>query len=215
MAVYNEILAGRFNRAIQKLFSMKGPPPVPQLASEIIPVLDVDFLMALENRILLGTRSFAYNKFQAAGGAGNLGQVKLRNPVSSGVVATVEKIFFQDSSAAVNTFAVKGGPVGGAQTDLGTIDSGNSAIRDARLGAINGALVVSFASQAAVSATRFLWTTAVPANSAADVILYESQEISILPGDSITCFDSQANAAFAVTVFWRERVLEESELIGA
>jgi len=35
MAKFNEILAGRYNRFLQKLFQMKGGPPSAQLSSEI------------------------------------------------------------------------------------------------------------------------------------------------------------------------------------
>jgi hypothetical protein len=37
MARYNEILVGRYNRMLQKLFGTKGDPPSPQLAGDIQP----------------------------------------------------------------------------------------------------------------------------------------------------------------------------------
>jgi hypothetical protein len=52
MAKYNEILTGRYNRFIQKLFSMKGPAPAPQLSSDI--AMQMSFFNGVENRYLEG-----------------------------------------------------------------------------------------------------------------------------------------------------------------
>ncbi len=46
MALFNEILVGRYNRFLQRLLSMKGHPPAPQLASEIQPNFDVESVPA-------------------------------------------------------------------------------------------------------------------------------------------------------------------------
>ena len=39
MAVFNEILVGRFNRALQKFTGIKGGPPAPTHSTEIMPVI--------------------------------------------------------------------------------------------------------------------------------------------------------------------------------
>jgi hypothetical protein len=46
----------------------------------------------------------------------------------------------------------------------------------------------------------------------ADVIIDENQEIPLLPGDSYVFYANTLNQVLAVSFFWRERILEESEL---
>src|SRR5229473_5047766 len=89
MAVYNEILAGRFNRALQKLFGIKGPPAVPQLGGEIVP--SVSMFYGVENRYLEAWERFGFQIVQAAV-VGQAGSFRLRNPVNSGTIAVLEKI---------------------------------------------------------------------------------------------------------------------------
>jgi len=87
MAVYNEILAGRFNRALQKLFGIKGPPAVPQLGGEIVP--SVSMFYGVENRYLEAWERFGFQIVQAAV-VGQAGSFRLRNPVNSGTIAAVQ-----------------------------------------------------------------------------------------------------------------------------
>src|SRR5437899_398976 len=92
MAIYNEILAGRFARGIQKIFSMKGGVPTKQLSGEVMPIIKLEDSTSLENRVTHSWRSFAYRGSQALGGAGTFAAVRLRNPSASNVVAVLEKI---------------------------------------------------------------------------------------------------------------------------
>src|SRR5712664_282468 len=85
MARFNEILVGRFNRALQKLFSMKGGPPAAQLASEI--TTNVQFnQMGNDFRYLEGWDIFGNQIFLAAS-VGNTAGYRLRNPGGSNVIA--------------------------------------------------------------------------------------------------------------------------------
>ena len=139
MAFYNEIGAGRFNRFLQKLFQIKGPPPSRQLATDVISQIQMDEGRVLEHRPLLSIRSFARSITVAAGGAGNKSGYRLRNPVGSNVIVTLEKVACA-SIAADQPFVTRG-PTGTA--DFATSDAGNQSIRDLRLGAINSVLVAS------------------------------------------------------------------------
>ena len=91
MAVYNEILVGRFNRALQKVFGMKGGPPSRQLGSEIMPV--VMFPWGVEMRYLEGWAMHSWETVIAASPA-NTNGAQLRNPVGSGLIAVFKKITF-------------------------------------------------------------------------------------------------------------------------
>ena len=90
MAIFNEILEGRFNRFLQKFFAIKGGPPVRQLGSEIMPVFQI--FNGVENRWLEGWQQYGFVTVQAAGGAGVPSGVRLRNPVGSNVLAVITKI---------------------------------------------------------------------------------------------------------------------------
>src|SRR5215469_96 len=91
MARFNEILVGRYNRHFQKLLSMKGEPPAPQLASEIVPGLSL--FSGVEERYLQGWNRNAVPDF-VTGGAAQQAGIRLRNPKTSGVVAVLEQAYF-------------------------------------------------------------------------------------------------------------------------
>src|SRR6266852_9029470 len=84
MAKFNEILTGRFNRALQKSLQLKGGPPAAQLASEIMPTLA--HFRGREDRFLE-----SWNLYGSAGAgvatAGIVTGFRLRNPKTSGVLA--------------------------------------------------------------------------------------------------------------------------------
>src|SRR5260370_15215175 len=92
MARFNEILAGRFNRALQKFLDMKGGPPSPQLASEISSNFQFN-QMGIDFRYLEGWNRFGLH---AAFGAsvGNNSGLQLRNPVGSNLVVIIESLRF-------------------------------------------------------------------------------------------------------------------------
>jgi hypothetical protein len=207
MAVYNEILAGRFNRALQKVFGIKGPPAVPQLAGEISPSLPM--FWGREARYLEGWNRFGVGAVVAAGGAGNRAAVRIRNPVGSGVVVVVEKITI---SASLQDFPIV---TLGAATDLGGVITVNSGF-DNR-GAPTPVAIMS-SSGAAVFLGFQIWQGAAAANFTLDVIQTDIQEFPLLPqatvalgNGAITVYSGVLNQAINVAIWWRERVLEDSE----
>src|SRR5258708_15192493 len=101
MARFNEILAGRYNRFLQKLFQLKGGPPSAQLASEVMPVFP--FFTGRENRVLEGWNTFAFARAQVAV-AGITPVVRLRNPSASNVICIFERLLilnFNTTSAPI------------------------------------------------------------------------------------------------------------------
>src|SRR5207245_11471807 len=90
MARFNEIQVGRYNRFIQKLLQIKGPPSMAQVATEMQPVFQ--FFNGAENRYLEGWLRYGQAASVTAGGAGTFFMVRLRNPATSNVIAVVEKI---------------------------------------------------------------------------------------------------------------------------
>jgi hypothetical protein len=207
MARFNEILSGRFNRGIQKLFSMKGGPPAPQLASEI--TVNHQLYSGVENRYLEGWNRFGVGAQVAAGGAGNRAAVRIRNPFQSGILVVIEKISFSSSLQDFPLVTL------GAATDLGGVVTVNSGF-DNR-GAPTPVAIVS-ASGAAVFLGFQIWQGAMPVNSTLDVIQLDDQELALLPqttvalgNGAITAYSGVLNQALNVAIWWRERVLEDSE----
>jgi hypothetical protein len=206
MAIFNEILVGRYNRGLQKLFAIKGPPPVRQLAGEISCSIDVE-APPVEDRYLLGWDRFGIVIAQPAV-AGVIGGIRLRNPTGSNVLAVVEKI----QTISQTTTDVPGIHNGAATADLSLIvNTANSRV-DAR-GRTNTGLVASRSNAvSAPSLNNILFQVgygATPINY--DLILNPNHEIPLLPGDALQYTAGIVNALLTVSFLWRERFLDESE----
>src|SRR5258708_33716745 len=89
MAIFNEILVGRYNRALQKLLGIKGSPPVRQVGGEIMPILGMFY--GVDNRFLETWYRYAFN-FDQPAIAGLTTAVRFRNPAGSGVIAVLESV---------------------------------------------------------------------------------------------------------------------------
>jgi len=213
MAIYNEILVGRFNRALQKLFGIKGSPPVRQVAGEITPSHAI--FTGVENRFLESWDRYATIDVVTAGGAGLLGQVRMSNPLGSNVMVVLERLLI---FARLNnvTFDIFGGTI---NTDLAVVPTFQSGIRlDARGRQGSGAgatAVLSTTNNAAIQsgangAQRLRW--GILASTTQEVLgVEEFQGWPILPGDYVQVVDEIGNVDFTVSWVWRERYLEESE----
>jgi hypothetical protein len=206
MARFNEILVGRYNRFLQKLLSMKGGPPAPQLASEIAPTFEIESPPA-ESRYLLGWDRFGIVILQPAVAA-VVGGIRLRNPVGSNVIAVLEKV-------QVIGNAVTDQPAlhnGAATTDLSLVVNTALSRVDAR-GRSNTGLIASRSNAVSAPSLANILFQAATGNTQVnyDFILQPNQEIPILPGDAVQFTSSAANTACTVCILWRERLLEESE----
>lgn len=205
MAVFNEILAGRFNRYLQKLTGIKAGPPVPALASEIIPTIDVQRVRT-EDLIMFGIDEFMQSFSTGPVAAANSG-VQIRNPSQSGVVATVVLIYW---TVTVQDFTFpftrlqKGTPL----TDLPTQ---NTAIPlDTRSGRKSSSCILSVGTAVNPFANDLL---DVPINANGNFLLgfAQNQEIVLNPGAALLIVTTAVNTLLDVTYRWRERALEDSE----
>lgn len=210
MARYNEILVGRYNRLLQKLLSMKGGAPAPQLASEI----GASFVLfsGAENRYLE-----SYEKFGLAVGtvgptAGNTSCVRFRLPAGSNIVVVFELLAIWVGTADANVTVSKSA---GVTTDLAGVSASVNSNFDDR-GRTAPTLVISNQSSTAAApilgaTQRAIWQASQPANTLAQVITTDIQEAPLLPGSGWQINAGAVNESLGVTVWWRERFLEESE----
>jgi hypothetical protein len=204
MARYNEILVGRFNKALTKLFSIKGTAPAPQCSSEIAATIELE-QVAKENRFLLSVDSYAVF-LQQAGVAATLSTIKFRNPVGSNVVAIFEKISAFSGQADSVTLQQ-----GTNQTDGATLTSLSTTNNmDPRSGRVSS-LILSASGAAAPPSMVGYAIAPSSATQFADFIADQNQEILLLPGRSMQIVEGSANISLNTTWFWRERLLEESE----
>lgn len=204
MARYNEILVGRYNRMLQKLFGMKGGSPAPQLASEIAPAFPL--FSGAEHRYLEGWDRFAARISQAAVAAA-FGQLRLRNPANSNVIAVVEKLRVVNLAAAADQPFMS---LAAQAADLVTLSAYITQRFDAR-GRQNPTLISSQTTAGAAFGGTIHDQMALAAGSFGDFIITDIQEIPILPGDAITIGGNTANQLLVAHFWWRERFLEDSE----
>lgn len=202
MARYNEILVGRYARAVQKLFGIKGEVPVASLAGELGIVHQV--FNGAENRYLEGWERFGVSGSQAAGGVGTRVGVRFRNPVGSNLMAVFEKLLF---------FSPVAGP---ADVPIITVDpiavdlpASQGAVRFDARGRGHPTLIGS-SGTGTISANE-VFQSGMLGGSFVEVITTDIHEIPLLPGDALTMWAGTLNQAVLITAWWRERFLEESE----
>jgi hypothetical protein len=206
MARFNEILVGRFNRALQKVSGIKGAASTPVLASEIVPSFSL--FWGSENRYLESWERFgAVNNVTAT--AANVSCGRLRNPVGSNIVIVVEKLVASELAADILLFRW-----GQATSDLTTLQALNGNRFDAR-GRPNPTALMSQQSTS-VSApplnNQFTWDTQfVAGNTPYQAIFTDIHELAMLPGDALQIETTAVNVGLRVGYIWRERFLEESE----
>jgi len=201
MARFNEILAGRYNRFLQKLFVMKGGPPVPQLGGEVMP--NIPLFSGAENRYLESWELFAIAATVVAT-AGQTNTLRLRNPTGSNVIAVVEKLTV--ASAAAQEIEVS---LGTAITDFTALAAGGRDFRDRALPTLVGS--TSVASQVPLG-TRLARMNVTTAGPTLDMIWDENQEAIVFPGSAIQIDSTVVNTSLVACIWWRERALEDSEI---
>jgi len=206
MAVYNELMVGRYVRLLQKIFSMKGRQPAPlTVAGEIMPVLPIFY--GRESRYLEQWESFIANT-ALVGAAAVTTSIRYRNPVGSNVVIVFEKLQFienvADTGLVIN--------MGALSTDLTTLFALTSNRMDGR-GRPQPTMIASGQTAAPGNPGGRAVNISMPiVNTPADLIIADIQEICLLPGDCIQFNTGALNTTLNVNAMWRERILEESEL---
>ena len=211
MARFNEILAGRFNRALQKLTGIKGMASTPQLGTEVIP--SFTFPLGVEFRYLESWQR--YRQFVTSGPvAAVVSAVRFRNPPGSNVVAVIESVhYYANNTDAFGQINLNRG------TDTGNLDTtaglaGPSQREDPR-GQTNSTITLSINSVAIVALTNatLIHVATTPVGTTfLNLIEDDNMEILCMPGDSLQWSQAAAvNQALRVGICWRERFLEESE----
>jgi hypothetical protein len=207
MAIYNEILTGRYARALQKLFSMKGPVPMKQLSGELMTVLPI--FWGAEARYLEGWGLYGFFGSVAAVAA-NISGHNLRNPVGSNVIAVFTKISVYPAAGAAGRALVS---VGVSAADLVTPISLANVALDSR-GPVNAPSLI-YTQQNTTPTIASLNNTLFVGNQNAtvpqDAILQDDQEFPLLPGSALRVTGDTVNQTVQVALWWRERFLEESE----
>jgi hypothetical protein len=204
MAKYNEILVGRFNNALKKAFGMKGPAPSPQLASEV--AATVSLFYGKEHRFLEEWHIFGFNQ-NVVLVAAKVALLQIRNPASSNVVCVFEKIKFNGNGSAADGFVYS---QGAKTADLTTLLPGTNIRFDPRHPP-NSSMVISSDNLAVPVDLQVRDAFNLPVNTNLDVIATDIQEVVLLPGDAALFRNTTLAQNLSITLWWRERFLEESE----
>lgn len=206
MALYNEILVGRFNKLATKVFGMKGQAPSPQISSEI--TLSHPLFHGRENRFLESWESFVASTTVAATAAQNT-VIRIVNPAGSNMVFVIERLQYGALTVATQLLVRFFSNGLTTQPDLVTL-----------------ATAVSMDSRTQRAATLRLsgQTTAAPANigqpmmrqqvalnGIMEVVWTDINEIVMAQGSAIDLVDQTQNDGVTCNLMWRERFLEESE----
>jgi hypothetical protein len=203
MARYNEILVGRYNRFLQRLLSMKGGPPSPQLASEIQPQMDLE-AVPVELRFLLGWHLYHQTVQQLASPANTSG-VQIRNPLTSGAVAVITSL--QISVSAGETVDISQ-TFGGVTADLTNVFGGQRADSRAKLNPV--LIPSSFAPVADLAGLVFAATIVI--SNPYEFLNKEYDAIPMFPGHTLRIVGQAVNTDLRVHFKWRERPIEEGEV---
>lgn len=205
MARYNEVLVGRFNRFVQKHFSMKGQVAVPTVAGDV--GMTMSFNSGAENRYLESWDIFGFT-FNVTAFAGNFGIAELRNPASSNVVAVI--VSARASGVAIdNPNLVVNRNATASQTNLrvafGLDPRGRPSSTCVPSDSAGVATVVIGGTQ------QTIMGASQPAQWTHEFLLDQSKEIPLLPGSAIWIQSGIVNQTISASFLWRERFLEESE----
>jgi hypothetical protein len=203
MARLNEILVGRFAKAYQRVFGMKGPVPVATLAPEIMPTHAL--FHGVEERYLETWNRYCVGVVLGPTAA-NQNTARILNPTNSGVIAVVESIELIEIGASANSFSVS---YATNLPNLGSLDITTSI--DGRNASASAVIASHVNALAAVGANLFGFATSV--QNAFQCINCEDQEIVLTPGASLSFLQSVVNTNWQYCAIWRERFLEESERI--
>jgi len=206
VALYNEILVGRFNQFIKRWMNFKGQAPAPQLASEIVP--GFVFFSGNENRFNESWYRYALG-VQNAAVAGLTTAMRFRNPGAapggSSVIAVLESVRLWEA-AADSVIVLRRGSQ--PDVNLSTAVPGNP--QERRIPTFSNSIVSLDLAGSQVGIQAF--HVELAAGVETELIQTEPQEIVVDPGDWIQFASSLANTAFRISFRWRERSLEPSEL---
>jgi hypothetical protein len=201
VALLNEILVGRYNRFCQKLLSMKGPASLVQLRGEM--GVEIPLFHGTENRYLEAWDLFGIAIGVVAQGVGNVGALRIRNPSGSNVVAVVTRALMQPQVVAADASSCYTGVIA---VDL----AGIVAVTGAFDGRGRKAPTCIVSRGTAVFPSSQITAQQQEASETAEC-LRSGDEIPVLPGSFFEVEGNATNTANTMTIWWRERFLEDSE----
>jgi len=205
MALYNEILVGRYNGILHKLLNMKEGAPAPTLSS------DIQASIGLENDRpeweFLGGEFRCTAPITKTADAANFGIGGLFNGQATGVLAVVERILINNTAAGAVNFQLRSGATTGLAATVRGIAS------DFRWLTKQSACLLGHASEAALTGNLIANFT-VPGNS----FVYVDWPFILPPfvpgmpvATNIVVATGAINTALQATFFWREHAMENSE----
>ncbi len=206
MALQNEILVGRFNRALQKLLGIKGGPPAPQLSPEFSPRIGVP--TGQEDAYLWGYDLFAGVAVKAAV-ALQFSEIRMRNPVGSKVAIELVRMNVINGVTADPGLQVRFAAQG-FNLDDATLLPGLPVQLDARSSRLASSAIFS---TGLVGFGTAILNFVLPSGGEVDLVgPPEKGFLPLLPGTGIQVIGSVVNNALTLSFMWRERPMEESEL---
>lgn len=209
MARFNEILAGRFNRFTQKHFSMKGRQGTPTISADV--QMGMDYHSGEESRLHEGWDLFARS---VSGGAiaAQFGETELRNPPTSGVIAVVTYASWIAATAGTAAAQPFFSLFRNATTDQNAITTSAPIDRRSLRTASSCIFSQNTAAPAAPGGTNLGGVNAGTAGANGTIILVTPVlELPLLPGDAFLFQNGVINDAYSMSIWWRERALEDSE----
>lgn len=190
---------GRWSRYIERYFNIKGGGGLMDVDPSVRAILP--FFNGVEDRYLQGWNRFGVAANVAAVAA-NFSRVRIRNPVGSNVITVLESLYLFLNNTADTPFVTWGATI----TDLTNLVSLTFTRMDPR-GQPQPTSIVSQVAQAA-GGQALLQTGTTPH----EFIAHPDQEIPVLPGQVVDVQSNTANVQLGVSLIWRERAMETSEL---
>jgi len=222
MAIFNEILTGRFNKALQKICAIKGGAAVKQLGSEVLPVFPL--FWGAEARYLESWQLYGLT-VDVAANAANTSAFQLANPGNanagsanlvpkSNVIAVIVGINFVNYSGAAITIYTEFGRIGATIGNL----AGQPDLRSGCVGFDNRGNTAPMCipsstniSGAVGSISNTPLIAVLGTNQMFEMIPHEGRELPLLPGDYIRMHNTILNSPCTLSIMWRERYLEDQE----
>lgn len=201
----SKIEIGRYSDRLRRALGMKGASIVSgELSPEISPVFVLEG-PAVEWEFLQGVRICGVTTVVAAV-VGNRSIARLRNPLGSGIIATVTLV--EQSTQGVAEVELQ---LGRAQVNLAI--TGATAVRDSRWSPTSvlfrtAMQASSTAAGAVPEGEDVLWRTLLPDN----VEGRYRQGIMMQPGDSLDLSSTTLNVTMHATYAWKERPVAPLEL---
>jgi hypothetical protein len=210
MAVYNEVMVGRYVRFLQKFLGIKGRQPAPLTFSGEL-AATWGLFHGNENRYLEGWNQFGFSTALAAS-AGNANAFQLRNPAGSNVIGVVTKLKLGATGTATTMITSLGVAAANLTNPLAMTNARFDPRGNPTPSLLFSTQQVAAPTDLANQIDRTNLGIAAGVSGVVDVIVTDTQEIPILPGDGIRIRNTVVNVEGEMAIWWRERVLEESEL---